>query len=150
MKKRNKKYRPSSDDNMKLKTQLYKVHAIFRPLEAILDQLEDQGTIDVAKNGTPIFRDHNDGYWYDTVIALNGVIEGFEIHEIRNNIDLHLEPLRQISKKLKYSMPIFDSETKMARECLFRMRKSTLEMTAGYARELIKDFQIKEELEALA
>jgi hypothetical protein len=133
-----------------LKTELHKVRAVFAPLEAILDQLEQNGTIDTAGDGMPIFKDRRDGRWYCTVTALNGVIEAYEIHERRHKRFLGLDPLRQLSNKLRYSMPIFESDTKAARECLMRMRMETVLMTADYAKQLIKDFQIKEALEKLA
>lgn len=130
-----------------LKSQPWKLRAVFSPLESILDQLERDGTVDCAANGVPVFKDENDGIWYCTVSALNGVIDAYEIHERRFNRNLHLEALRQLSNKLKYSMPLFESDTKAARECMARMRLETAQMTADYAKQLIKDFQIKEALE---
>lgn len=147
-KKRNKKYRPKPQgDTIKLKMQPWKVRSVFQPLESILDQLEQHGTIDVA--GTqPVFRDQNDGHWYDTPAALLGVCDAYEIHETRTGRPLELQPLRQLANKLNAGMPIFASDTEACRACLTRMKAETIEMTAGYARDLIKDFQIKEGLEA--
>lgn len=113
-------------------------------------QLERDGTVDAADNGAPVFKDEVDGHWYCTVSALNGVIEAYEIHERRYGRNLSLEPLRQLSNKLKYGMPIFESDTKAARASLNRMRIETMQMTADYAKQLIKDFQIKEALEKVA
>lgn len=149
-KKRNKKYRPRlAGDTIKLKMQPWKVAAVFGPLESILDQLEQHGTIDVAGD-RPVFRDHNDGHWYDTPAALVGVIGAYEIHEVRTGRPLQLEPLRRLANKLQYGMPVFSSDTEDCRACLVRMKAETIEMTAGYARDLIKDFQIKEALEQVA
>lgn len=146
-KKRNKRYIPKLPDTIKLKMQPWKVRAVMAPLESILDQLENEGTIDVAGSDVAVFKDLTDGHWYDSAAALMGVVEAYEIHEIRSGRQLNMEPMRQLAKKLEYGMPIFDSDTKSVRECLARMKAETLEMTAGYARDLIKDFQIKEELE---
>ena len=49
--------------------------------------------------------------------------------------------------RLKYGMPITSVNTQAARACLSRMRAETIEMTADYAKQLIKDFQIMEELQ---
>jgi len=134
-----------------LKSQPWKIQAVFSPLEQILNQLEQDGTIDTAAtDGVPIFKDSSDGAWYCTVSALNGVIEAYEIHERRYGRTLALEPLRVLSNKLKYGMPIFQSDTTAARACMARMRVETMQMTADYAKQLIKDFQIKEALEKVA
>lgn len=136
--------------NLKLKTEPWKVAAIFNPLTAILDQLEQDGTKDVAGNGTAIFKDHNDGCWYDSEVAIMGVVEAYEIHERRSGRLIDLGPLRQIANKLKYDMPIFAGDTAAARACLARMKAETLEMTANYAKQLVADFQIKEAIEKAA
>lgn len=130
-----------------LKSEPWKVRAVFGPLEAILDQLEQHGTVDIAGNGAPIFKDQGEGEWYCTVTALHGVIEAYEIHERRHRRQLGLEPLRVLANKLKYGMPIFDSDTQACRAALQRMRAETLQMTSDYAKQLINDFRIKEELE---
>jgi hypothetical protein len=135
---------------VKLKTEPWKVAAIFNPLTAILDQLEQEGTIDVASNGTAIFKDHNDGCWYDSSVAIMGVVEAYEIHERRASRALDLGPLRQIANKLKYDMPITSDDTAAARACLVRMKAETIEMTSGYAKQLITDFQIMEEMQKAA
>ena len=146
-----KQHRPSwNAGGVLLKSEPWKLRAVFRPLECILDQLERDGTVDVTPSGVPIFKDSGDGNWYCTVTALNGVIEAYEIHERRHQRPLNLEALRVLSNKLKYGMPIFDSDTKSARGCLDRMRSETMLMTADYAKQLIKDFQIKEALERVA
>ena len=147
-KKRNKAYRPGwNSGGVLLKAQPWKIKLVFGPLENILDQLERDGTVDGTTDDTPIFKDESDGHWYCTVSALNGVIEAYEIHERRHSRSLNLEPLRILSNKLKYGMPIFQSDTDAARACLNRMRLETMQMTADYARQLINDFRIKEELQ---
>ena len=144
---RNKAYRPKyAGENVKLKMQPWKVAAVFNPLEAIINQLETHGTVDAARNGTAIFRDAIDGHWYESSAAIIGVVDAYEIHEIRTGRSMDLEPLRRLANKLKYDMPIFQTDTDDCRACFTRMKRETIEMTAGYARDLIKDFHIKEEL----
>lgn len=149
MKKRSKGYKPGrmAGDNIKLKLQPWKVSAVMNPLIAIVDQLERDGTIDVADKGVAVFKDANDGHWYDSAVAIAGVVEAYEIHERRHGVDLHLDGLRKLGKALEYGMPIDAHQTAAARVSLAHIRAATLEMTAGYARDLIKDFQIKEGLE---
>jgi len=145
-----KRYKPRNPDSIKLKMQPWKIHALFAPLIAIIEQLEQQGTKDVASDGTAIFRDRNDGHWYDSFVAITGVCEAFEIHERRSGASIGMEPLRQLANKLKYDMPVFSSDTQACRECFHRMRTAALEMTAGYARDLVRDTQIQEQLQEVA
>ena len=135
--------------SVKLRSRPWTVNAVFNPLEAIIDQLENDGTIDIANNGTAVFKDAVDGEWYDSTVAIIGCVEAFEIHERRHNRDLQMAPLRQLANLLKYGMPITAASTAAARLCLTRMRAETVEMTADYARQLIKDFQIMEELQKI-
>lgn len=145
-----KMYRPRPQGQRLLKTQPWKIAAVFNPLEAILDQLETDGTIDVTVSGKPIFKDTGDGTWYETPIAIMGVVDAYKMHQDRVGIDLGLDPLRQLANKLEYDMPIFQADTQACRACLKRMKAITLNMTADYARQMIVDFQIKEEFEKLA
>lgn len=148
-KKRKKAYRPRSADGIKLKMQPWKVSAVMDPLLSILDQLEKHGTIDVAGKDAPVFRDAVDGDWYHSPTAIMGVVEAYEIHERRTGVDLHLDGLRRLAKALQYDMPINGVMTAAARLSLSHIRAATLEMTAGYARDLVKDFQIMEALQEI-
>jgi hypothetical protein len=134
-------------DGIKLRAQPWKVAAVFNPLEAILDQLEQHGTIDATPSGVAIFKDAIDGHWYESSVALMGVVDAYEIHERRTGRTIDLAALAQLANKLKYDMPIFSDDTRACRACLVRMKVETIQMTAGYAKQLIKDFQIKEEME---
>lgn len=148
--KRTKKARkPWNPDNALLKTQPWRIKAVFDPLLAIVDQLERDGTKDVTNGGTAIFKDAVDGHWYESCTAIIGVVEAYEIHEKRAGIKINLEPLRRLAKKLEYDMVIFPSDTQDCRACFDRMRKESLGMTVGYARELIRDTQIQEQVEKL-
>ena len=151
-KKRRKQYRPGRLDGetIKLKMQPWKVAAVINPLTAIIDQLEQHGTIDVAGADQPVFRDAVDGDWYHSPTAIMGVIEAYEIHERRTGLDLQLAGLRKLARALEYQMPINGAMTTAARVTLDNIRQATAEMTAGYARDLIKDFMIMEAIQEQA
>lgn len=144
-----KAYKPRDPMAVLLKTQPWRIKAVFDPLLAIVEQLEREGTKDVARDGTAIFRDHCDGHWYDSHVALIGVCEAYEIHEKRAGIVINMEPLRRLANKLKYDMPVFASDTQDVRACFARMHQASLSMTVGYARELIRDTQIQEQFAEL-
>lgn len=144
-KKRNKSYRPKPAGEQLLKTQPWKVARTFNPLYAILDQLEQDATIDVADNDQPVYRDMSTGQWFDSVAALSGTIETFEIHEKQSGIDLDMEPMRRLVNKLQYQMMIFDSDTKDCRKCVDRMKAAAMNMTATYAARMVDDFLLMEQ-----
>lgn len=123
------------------------------PVGKLLDrQLEAEGTVDVSTapkmNGMPIYRE-SDGTWYSTVHALQGVIEAFEIHASRKGLQLPLEPLRLLAKKLEVSMPIFQQDTKAASSALTVLRQVGNRMTANEADELVNDIKISVEMDKI-
>lgn len=144
-----KRHIPRDATNCLIKTQPWRLNAVFDPLLAIINQLEQNGTKDVANDGTAIFLDLGDGHWYDSSVAIIGVAEAYEIHEKRAGIKINLEPMRRLAKKLEYDMPIFASDTKDVRACFVRMRAASMNMTLAYARDLIRDTQIQEQIEKL-
>ena len=145
---RTKTYQPKwNGDGRKLRTMPWKVASVFGPMEAIIDQLENDGTIDVVDSGAAVFRDIEDGGLYDTCAAFGGVIDAYAIHEIRSGQKLELSPLRQLVRKLQYGTPIFESDTRDVRACLARMKAATVQMTEAYADQLYRDYVIKNEME---
>jgi hypothetical protein len=140
---RDKAYRPNaSRGTLKLRFTPWRADAVASPLIGIIDQLEHQGTIDVA-GGEPVFKALRSGKWCDSVSGIEGVVEMYEIHQVRAGVDLNLEPLRLLANKLKYSMPIFQPDTAAARACVERIRQATLDMTSDYAVDLLNDFRLK-------
>jgi hypothetical protein len=147
MKKRSKAHIPRTGENIKLKMQPWKVKAVFDPLYAIIDELEQDGTVNIeSTTGNAIFKDPIEGQWHDMYAALMGVLDAYEIHEKRVGRVLAMEPLRQLADKLKNGDELYEEDTVAVRACLARMRAETLEMTAGYARDLVKDMQLQEEM----
>jgi hypothetical protein len=148
-KREKKRHVPRDPAKCLIKTQPWRLNAIFDPLLAIVDQLERDGTKDVANNGIAIFKDVVDGHWYDSSVAIMGVVDAYEIHEKRAGIKIDMEPLRLLAKKLEVDMPVFASDTEAVRACFDRMRRASMTMTLGYARELIRDTQIQEAAQKL-
>lgn len=145
-KRRNKAYRPRDPGCVKLKTVPWIIDSVFAPLYEIIDQLEKDGTIFITQTGIPVFLNIKDGKFYETVPAISGFIEGYEIHERRTNRDLDMTPLKHLVKRIEYGAPITELETKAARSALNRLRTETMGMTWNYADAMLRDFKIKEEL----
>lgn len=135
---------------MKLRSQPWKIDLVFRPMLNIIDQLIQEKTVDRVPDGTAVFRDTKDGGLYETRSAISGVIDAYEIHERRHGRDLNMGPLRQLINRMHYDMPLVMSDIRTARAALERMRMETMQMTADYADQMLRDFKIKEGIERLA
>lgn len=140
-KKRIKRYKPRDPDSVKLKFQLWKVAAVVNPIKAIITELEQAGTINTI-NDEPVFSAGGD--WYQSSAALLGVVEAYEIHERRTGADLHLDGLRKLANTFAYRMNQSAAHIEAAKVSLHHIQAATLEMTAGYAKELLRDFHISE------
>lgn len=143
-----KPYRPRWNlGGVKIRSEPWRVAAVFDPLEAILDGLERDGEVTTTRDGTPIFRDMNDGHYYETAPALEGIIDAFHTHALRQNRPMPLEPLRVLTRKLRYVMPLEMSDIKAARAAVKVLRAESMEMTLRYANDLIRTTQIRIELD---
>ncbi|KIF80796.1 hypothetical protein [Noviherbaspirillum autotrophicum] len=136
-----------------LRTQPWKTHAVFRPLEAILDQLENEGTLVVVARGKqaglPVFRVDGENTWYAVGPALRGLIETFELHEQRSGRVMPLEPLRRLVTKLDVDMPIFEEDTKAVRASMAVLIEESHNLPRDYAADLVQVTQTAIEFDRL-
>lgn len=143
---RNKRFTPRDPLTIKLRLLPWRVAAVFNPIEAILLQLETEGTITTSDKDMAMFKDTGDGIWYASADALEGMIEAFDIHRLRAERDYSLDALRRMAVKVRDLAPVFQEDIDAARECLVVLRAEALEMTAGYANNLIQDFKKNDEI----
>lgn len=149
-KKPRKAYRPSwNAGGVKLRTEPWKVEAVFRPLEMILAVIERDGTVTTTVAGVPIFQDTNDGCWYETAPAVEGIVCAYEIHSKRSGRAMPLEPLQRLVQKLRYAMPLQQTDVDAARAALAVLRRETMDMRSDYARDLVRTTQVRIELDAV-
>lgn len=136
-----------------LRTKPWKTHAVFRPLEAILDELETEGTLTVVATGKhagkPVFMIPGEHDWHVAAPALRGLIETLEIHEKRSGRALPLEPLRVLATKFEVDMPIFSSDTKAARAAMAALIQESHSFDLEYADDLVPVTRTAIELEKL-
>lgn len=102
MRKRNRKYTPRT---ARIPT-LVRVSRVFGPLNDILDQLNDDGTVHVSPKGVPIFLDEDNGRWYAIAPAVFGLIDHLEMVERRYGWKLPLDSLRRFHKRMENHMPL--------------------------------------------
>lgn len=142
-----KKFTPRNRDGLKVKFEPWRASLVFDPLEAILDQLEQEGTLTVDAEDTAIAKDPHDGKWYSTAAALQGIIEAFEIRERQSGVDGRLGPLRALTERIEKGEEIDNRDTAAARASAIHLRAIVMDMTIGEARQLVNDYNTREILE---
>jgi len=129
---------------------IVKMNTVLSPLEAILDQLERDGTVHTDERGTPIFLAAPENAWFAMVPALLGVVDMFSMWATRHGKAFDLSALRRLAHKLEYGMPVAEQDTAAVRALLPSMQRVAGSLSHNEAKNLILQTQIKEELEARA
>lgn len=94
---------------------------VFDMPQTMLDQISN-GSID-AVQGVPVFRD-NAGEWNEIVPALEGWIFTWQCINEKLQLDIDLQPLATINKRLHNNAPITRDNINNALECLNNCRKA--------------------------
>lgn len=123
---------------------------MLRPVELLLDRLEDGDHSTSIVDGTAVFRVAGSKDWCDIASALLGIVDVFEIWSMRHEKSIPLEPLRQLAHRLKYGMSITELETGAVRRVLPLLRRVAAFLDRGEADDLIRTTQIKELMETRA
>lgn len=143
---RNKPYNPASLLR-RLQARMYRtdmasrVDAVFRPLEAVLAEIERTGFVD-ADRGVPIFRNPVDGEEFELAPAVTGIAEMFEMWSIRHSTEAPIKPLRQLASRLGYSMPLDAQLLADVTASLPVLRKIAMQMGPREAADLVLQTQI--------
>lgn len=142
---RNKTYRPRE-----VRTpMLVGSELVMRPLEAIVDQLDRDGTVTVDGKGVPVFQ-AGDGEWYDAAGGIEGVMWHFEMHATRHGLDLPLDGLRELVIALRYCVPVQTSTMAKLRAALPVLRRAMAMGDPDDQVDLLQQTRIKAEMEARA
>lgn len=94
---------------------------VFDMPQTILDQISN-GSIDSVQ-GVPVFRD-NAGVWTQIVPALEGWIFTWNMINEKLQLNLNLQPLSIVSKRLHNSVPLTKENIGAAQICLSQCRKA--------------------------
>jgi hypothetical protein len=140
-----KRYVPRDPLDIKLKYEPWRLVGVFStPLE-VIDRLE-QGEM-LVENDIPVFRDVNDGKLYETLPALAGFIELYELYEVQFKQQLPLDPLRILYRRLADPEAVITSdETQAARATIETLRRVMFELTRRQADQLLNDYKLNEAL----
>lgn len=136
-----KKYRPAQ-----VKTpMMVKSRDVLAPIEAIIEQIERDGTITQTIKGMPIFRTP-EGHYASTVDSLEGLIHAFELCETRFNTSLPLEPLREFCRGLPYDWTITESMLARLKMSLVALRQFLNWADEAAMGDIVQTVQIADEL----
>ncbi|WP_026641151.1 hypothetical protein [Bordetella petrii] len=119
---------------------------VLRPLEAIVDRLEIDGTVDVDGKGNPVFQ-AGDGNWYDAAGAIEGVMWHFDMMATRHGRTLPLDGLKELVIAFRYCVPVQASTMQKLRAALPVLRKTMSLAAPDEQVDLLRQTQIKAEME---
>lgn len=129
---------------------LLRMQYVLAPLERILDDIERTQHVTTA-DGQPVFDLPNESaqHIYPMVPAIEGIVDFYEMYWVRRDQNKTLPGLRQLAKRLQYSMPLTERETAAARADMAAMRAIVPILSPSEAADLLLQTQIKAEMEAL-
>lgn len=131
-----------------LRTQPWKITAVFDPIERVLHRLESDGTVE-AQGAQIVFREECRGNWYDLPVALHGVIEFHKLAESRYNLPVDVAAMEKFANKLRLGSPIFEQDLADVRTCIASCKRQALQLRVSQAADIVKTVQISVELERL-
>lgn len=85
---------------------LIKTQQTLAQLEAIIDQIQRDGTVTVDARGVLIFHYVADGEWYASAPAILGMADFFDMWATRHGSQFKATALRQLAKRLEVGMPV--------------------------------------------
>jgi hypothetical protein len=147
-KKQGKPYRPKwNAGGTLLRHEMWKIAAVFAPIEAILAELEHDGTVTTDQNGKPLFFDKTEGHCYEMGPSIRGLTDAFDLHSRRNNRPITTNGLAVLCLKLEMRREVEAADIAAAKRSVAAMRAESAHMTSAYASRLVSDTQLKFELE---
>lgn len=120
--------------------------SVFKPLLSIIDEMEHDGTTDSAR-GVPVLLNQQDGHYYELAPTIIGLVEMFEIHQMRSGQDLGHSILRTFATMLDHGMPVTPADTTKVRKTIATMISAIEHWQPSYAKELADTVETRALLE---
>ena len=127
---------------------MVKSRDVLDPVEAIIEQIERDGTVTQTVKGMPIFKTP-DGHYASTVDSLLGLIHAFELCETRFKTSLPLEPLREFCRGLPYDWPVTESMLARMKLSLVALRQFLNWANDAKMADIVQTVQIADEFRSL-
>lgn len=133
---------------------LVKADITMRPLEDVIDRIERECVLDVARIHagceSAVFKASLDGVWYELAGAIEGIVWMFELWAERNEKVAPVEPLKVLIKRLQFDMPITQIEVDAVRAVMPKLRRIATFIDPYEAADIVRTTQIRAELEHAA
>lgn len=127
---------------------LIKTQQTLAPLEAIIDQIQRDGTVTIDARGVPIFYCVADGEWYASAPAISGMADFFDMWATRHGSPFEATALRQLANRLDVGMPIDAPLMAALNREIPNLRRIGASLDQADASDLLRQTQIKAEMEA--
>jgi len=127
---------------------LIKTQQTLAPLEAIIDQIQRDGTVTIDACGVPIFYCVADGEWYASAPAISGMADFFDMWATRHGSPFKATALRQLANRLDVGMPIDAPLMAALNREIPNLRRIGASLDQADASDLLRQTQIKAEMEA--
>lgn len=127
---------------------LIKTQQTLAPLEAIIDQIQRDGTVTIDARGVPIFYCVADGEWYASAPAIAGMADFFDMWATRHGSPFKATALRQLANRLDVGMPIDAPLMAALNREIPNLRRIGASLDQADASDLLRQTQIKAEMEA--
>lgn len=131
-----------------LRTQPWRILAVFSPIERVLHRLEADGTVEVAGRQV-VFKEDGRGGWYDMVAALRGVIEFHQVATARYGIPADVAPLEKFANKLHAGSPIFEADLVAVRAGIASCKAQAMRLRVSQASDIIQTVRVSAELDRI-
>ena len=125
---------------------LVKTELTLRPLEDIIEHIEQHGTLLVDDRGDPIYTDQH-GNTCPLWEVIDGLVDTFDMWCTRHKRSLPLAPLRMFVAALHYAMPLTAYNLAEIKKAMPRLRAAARSMDHEDAADLVVQTQIKAEIE---
>ncbi|WP_143218651.1 hypothetical protein [Achromobacter xylosoxidans] len=127
---------------------LIKTQQTLAPLEAIIDQIQREGTVTIDTRGVPVFYCVADGEWYASAPAIAGMADFFDMWAVRHGRAFKATALRQLAKRLEVGMPVDAPLMAALHAEIPALRRIGAGLTQDDASDLLRQTQILAEMEA--
>lgn len=128
---------------------LVKMANALHPIEEILDQIENSGTLTVDDRGVAVFRDHVEGGMWETAPALRGVREFFEMWATRHGKPLNLAAFDTFIDLVDKVQPISDADLCAMQVQFLLLRSIAARFDPADCYDLVQQTLVKNAMEVL-
>ena len=132
-----------------LKTQPWRVFAVFAPVERIINRISIDGTVQVAGRHV-VFKEAAYGKeWYDAVAALRGIIDFHRMANERYPVKADTAALEKLANRLDAGAMIFDADLPLILKSIASCKRQALSLRVSQAASLVQDVQISVQFDRL-